>query len=373
LTGLYVIAFCGGLVSSGLAADGNGTGKSDQLPVSSIKPAVITEPVSKDADDPAVWMHPTDPARSLIIGTNKAAAPDGSLNVFGIDGKTRQVIGNLDRPNNVDVEYGLAIGGRQTDIVVATERNRHCLRIYRVSPEEGKLVDLAPAGLPVFEGETGDASEPMGIALYRRPKDGAVFAIVGRKGGPRQGYLWQYRLEDNGQGGVKATKVRSFGSFLGKDEIESIAVDDALGYVYYSDERIGIHKWHADPEHPDAARELACFGREGFAGDHEGIGIYTRADGTGYIVCTDQVENNSEYRIYRREGEPGNPHDHSRLVKVVRGGADDTDGIEVVSGRLGAGFPHGLLIVMNSRDHNFFIFRWEDVAAGEPRLATASR
>ena len=90
----------------------------------------------------------------------------------------------------------------------------------------------------------------MGVALYRRPKDGAIFAIVGRKNGPKSGYLWQYRLEDDGRGNVRALKIREFGQFSGTGEIEAIAVDDELGYVYYADEGNGIHKWHADPDHP---------------------------------------------------------------------------------------------------------------------------
>jgi hypothetical protein len=205
----------------------------------------------------------------------------------------------------------------------------------------------------------------MGIALYRRPRDGAVFAIVGRKEGPREGYLWQYRLQDEGTGKVKATKVREFGRFSGAGEIEAIAVDDALGTIYYADEGHGIHKWHADPDHPDAGRELAVFGRDGFAGDREGIGIYARPDGKGYIICADQLDGSSEFHFYRREGTAGNPHDHRALLKVVRGGADSTDGIEVTSVRLGPEFPDGLLIAMNSSGRNFLLYRWEDLRWGK--------
>src|SRR5213593_1553812 len=188
------------------------------------------------------------------------------------------------------------------------------------------LTDVSsPGGLPVFEGEAGEAGGQMGIALYRRVRDGTVFAIVSRKTGPRVGYLWQYRLEDDGRGRVKATKVREFGVFSGDGEIEAIAVDDALGYVYYADELDGIHKWRADPDLPDAGRELAHFGREGFLGDREGIGIYVRPDGTGYIICTDQLEGKSRYHVFRREGKPGRPHDHSEVVKVISSGADATD------------------------------------------------
>jgi len=37
----------------------------------------------------------------------------------------------------------------------------------------------------------------------------------------------------------------------------------------------------------------------------EGIAIYALADGTGYIVCTDQLDGNSEDHVYPREGIPG--------------------------------------------------------------------
>jgi 3-phytase len=339
-------------------------------PVYEIQPALATDAVTDDPDDPAIWVHPADPSRSLILGTNKVAAPRGALVVFGLDGRIRQTIDGLDRPNNVDTEYGLSLSGRTVDIAVATERHRSRLRIFRIDGDAARLEELPPlGGVPVFEGRQGDEAAPMGIALYRRPRDGVIFAVVGRKSGPRQGYLWQYRLEDDGSGGVRAVKVREFGRFSGRGEIEAIAVDDELGYVYYADEGDGIHKWHADPDHPDAGRELAHFGRQGFLADREGIAVYARSDKTGYIVCTDQIEGNSRYLIFRREGRAGAPHDHSEMLKVVSGGADSTDGIEITSAALGESFPHGLLVAMNSKGRNFLVYRWDDIArVGETQL-----
>src|SRR6185503_5316531 len=72
-----------------------------------LEPSAATAPVADDADDPAIWTHPTDPARSVILGTNKVAAPGGALYVFGLDGQVRQIVKPLDRPNNVDIEYGM--------------------------------------------------------------------------------------------------------------------------------------------------------------------------------------------------------------------------------------------------------------------------
>jgi 3-phytase len=332
--------------------------------------AVATGQVAEDPDDPAIWIHPTAPEKSLILGTNKVEAPAGALVVFGLDGNTSQTVGNLDRPNNVDVEYSLPLGGELVDIAVVTERIQQRLRVFRIAPDGSGLTEISSEnGLAVFDGFSGEEAAPMGIALYRRPRDGAIFAIVGRKSGPAEGYLWQYRLEDDGAGRVKATKVREFGGYSGINEIEAIAVDDALGYVYYSDEGYGIHKWAADPDDPNAGQELAHFGTEGFEGDHEGIAIYAREDGAGYLICSDQLEGNSEYQFYAREGKPGNPHDHSEVLKTIRGGADSTDGVEATSAALGPQFPNGVLVAMNSGGLNFLIFRWEDVAgAGSPQL-----
>src|SRR5205823_1100542 len=86
----------------------------------SMGPALATASVSDDPDDPAVWIHASVPERSLILGTNKAPAPNGALVVFGLDGKVRQTLAGIDRPNNVDVEYGLMLQGQATDIAVLT-------------------------------------------------------------------------------------------------------------------------------------------------------------------------------------------------------------------------------------------------------------
>ena len=331
-----------------------------------IEPAYSTAPLTNDPDDPAIWVHPTDPSRSVIIGTMKVASPAGAIVVFGLDGQIRQIISGIDRPNNVDVEYGFRLAGRTIDIAVATERLKRQLRVFRIDPDTGQLSDLG--GIPILADQPGESGAPMGIALYRRAHDGAVFAIVSPKEGPRDGYLWQYRLADAGGGRIGATFVRRFGKFSAtsvreENEIEAVAVDDELGYVYYADEADGIHKWHADPDHPDAARELAHFGRSGFRGDREGIAIYAQPGGGGYIVCTDQLEGDSEYRLYSREGTPENPHDHSREIAVIRGGADSTDGLDISARALGPSLPNGIMVAMNSAPKNFLVFRWQDVAA----------
>ncbi|MGN7886954.1 phytase [Dyadobacter sp. 22481] len=318
-----------------------------------IQPVFITDTVAHDTDDPAIWINPADAAQSLIIGTDKDQ--DGGLYVFDLQGKIQRdkSVTGLKRPDNVDIEYGLSLSGKPTDIAVTTERFTHKLRIYSVP--DMKPIDNG--GIEVFVGETGEnVRDLMGIALYKN-KSGKIYAIVGRKSGPTDGtYLWQYRLEDDGKGQVKASLVRKFGKYSGLKEIEAIAVDDQLGYVYYSDEGSGVRKYYADPEKGN--EELALFATTGFTEDHEGISIYHLTDSTGYILVSDQGANS--FQIFPREGTSGKPNEHPLLRKVTVK-ASHSDGSDVASLPLNAQFRNGLFVAM-SDDKTFHLYRWEDIA-----------
>jgi myo-inositol-hexaphosphate 3-phosphohydrolase len=109
--------------------------------------------------------------------------------------------------------------------------------------------------------------------------------------------------------------------------------------------------------------ELAVFGTQGFKRQREGLAIVAGRDGRGYLVGSDQIPGGSELRIYPREGRPGQPHAHDPVLRVITTAADSTDGIEVVSSGLGEPIADGLLIMMNSRNRNFLLYRWADVAA----------
>lgn len=325
----------------------------------SLAPRVVTEPVKHDTDDPAIWIHPSDPSESLVIGTDKDE--DGALFVYDLLGRTLRVVSGLQRPNNVDVAYRLMVDSVPTDVVVATERYTSKLRVFRL-PD---MTAIDNGAIDLFDGEELRAA--MGVALYTRPTDDALFAIVSRKEGPSDDYLWQYRLADDGTGKVKGTLVRTFGAFSGKEEIEAIAVDNALGYVYYSDETFGVRKYHADPDAPNADEEIAVFAQDGFQGDHEGISIYEVDDGTGYIIVSDQQDVN-EFHIYPREGSPDNPHDHP-LLKVVKTQTVDSDGSAVTSAALNETFSDGLFVAM-SGDRTFHFYSWADFAGDDLRVAS---
>jgi 3-phytase len=331
-----------------------------------LSPIVVTEQTAVDTDDPAIWIHPENSAQSLILGTDKG----GEIYVFDLDGKIipEKTVTGLGRTNNIDIAYGFRLGDEMVDIAMSTDRGNNTLRVFRL-PE---MTPVDNGGIDAFEGETPERRLPMGLALYTRRSDGALFAVVSRKAGPSGAYLWQYRIEDDGSGAVTGTKVREFGSFRDDitmidegeaeiGEIEAIAVDNELGFVYYSDEWGGIKKYHADPDHPDAAVELAVFGEGGFAQDREGISIYKVNDGTGYILVSDQQAN--AFRIFKREGEPGDPHNH-RLVKVVQVSTNESDGSDVTSTVLDERFPSGFFVAM-SDNRTFHYYSWDDIAGDD--------
>jgi 3-phytase len=323
-----------------------------------VSPVVVTEKSAVDTDDPAIWINQEDPAESLILGTDKG----GSIFVFDLEGKIipEKNVTGMGRMNNIDVAYGFPLGGEKIDIALATDRNEEKIRAFR-------LPDMAPidnGGIQTFVGEEDDR-RAMGLAIYTRPSDRAFFVIVSRKFGVSGAYLWQYLLEDAGDGSIKATKVRAFGEFVGGKEIEAVAVDNELGYVYYSDETAGVHKYFADPDAPGADQELAFFGDDGFAQDQEGISIYKVNDGTGYILVSDQQANT--FRVYKREGEPGDPHKH-QLVTIIKASTNESDGSEVTNIPVDGRFPSGLFVAM-SDDQTFHYYSWDDFAGDDLKRA----
>lgn len=349
---LFLVIIFSGTVLTACKQQSTETASATDQTSQVVKPVLVSDPVTYDSDDPAIWINPVDPSKSLIIGTDKGGdLGDGALFVFDLNGKEvhDRTVRSIKRPNNVDIAYGLKLGGKKVDIAVCTERNTSSIRVFT-------LPDMKPVdngGIPVFKGES---SLPMGISLYTDPTDGKIYAIVGRKSGPKDGtYLWQYLLTDDGTGNVAAQFIRKFGNYSGKNEIEAIAVDSELGFVYCADEGVGIRKYYA---HPDSSSvELALFGTAGFTDNHEGISIYKFADGKGYIIVSDQQAN--QFHIFFREGTKQNPHDHI-LLKTVKASTIESDGNDVTSTPF-PGFPSGLFVAM-SDDKTFQFYSWEDFA-----------
>lgn len=308
-----------------------------------ITPDAITEKTDFDTDDPAIWIHPTDPSQSIVFGTDKDT--QGGIYAFDLQGRNiaSRTIKGVQRPNNIDIEYGFRLNdSTTTDILVFTERERQQVRVFSV-PD---MQPLDGGGIPVFADETNPEHRlPMGIALYKSPSSGKLYMIVGRKTGPVNDYLYQYLLTYDPRG-LKAVLVRKFGRFSGTKEIEAIAVDDALGWVYYSDEGVCIRKYHAEPSLGN--REIDCFGGDRFQDDIEGIAIAATGEHSGVLIVSDQQR--GTFNLFDRVS--------NEYLRAVNLGTTETDGCEVTTVGLGSSYPGGLFVAMNDeRDFYFYDLR----------------
>lgn len=307
-----------------------------KLPV--IAPDVVTEKTMHDTDDPAIWINPNDASKSIVFGTDKET--DGAIYAFDLDGKIIEdkTIRGLKRPNNIDLEYGFQVNdSTKVDVIAFTERERQQIRLFSV-PD---MKPLDNGGFKVFEGETKlETNLPMGIALYKSPQTNEVFAIVGRKTGPKENYLHQYLLISDSLG-VKAELVRKFGQFSKKKEVEAIAVDDEAGIVYYSDEGHCIRKYYAEPSKGN--KEILCFGGKYFKKDIEGIAIAKYPD-KGFLIVSNQQEDT--FNIFDLET--------NAFIKKLNLGTFETDGCDVTTVALGDKFPNGLFVSMNDEKNFYF-------------------
>lgn len=290
---------------------------------------VETDPVPNGgdaADDPAIWIHPTDPAQSTIIGTNK----QGGLAVYDLSGKQIQYLpdGLMD---NVDLRDGFMLGGQKVSLVTASNRKNNGIAVYKVNAQTRQLENVAARtithGMKVY-----------GMCMYRSEKSGKVYYF----GTSKSGDVEQYELADNGAGKVDAKKVRNFK--LGS-VVEGCVADDKLGHFYVAEEAVGIWKYGAEPDAASQGALIAKVGDGNLFADVEGLAIAYGKDDTGYLMASSQ--GNHSYVVYRREGN----NEFVKKFRVGNGdavdGAEETDGLDVTTANLGPAFPNGVFVVQD--------------------------
>jgi 3-phytase len=134
-------------------------------PFGDVQASVETAPMGNtgdSADDPAIWVHPSNPARSAVIGNDKG----GALEVYDMAGaRIQRITGGFF--GNVDVLQGVRTGQGRADLAVTY---RAGLRVFAIDPSTRRLSNItdAPSGsIPTPHGGEG-------LCLYRSPRDGAV-------------------------------------------------------------------------------------------------------------------------------------------------------------------------------------------------------
>jgi 3-phytase len=321
-----------------------------------VSATVETDPMpttGEAADDAAIWIHPEDPARSVIIGTDKHAGAA----VYDLAGNELQFVseGAL---NNVDLRYGFALGGELVDIAAASNRTDESIVVYRIDRDTGFLTNVT-AGGRILNDPGGDPKGVYGLCLYRSPFTGKTHVFVNSKGGR----VRQWELADDGLGQVTGTLVRDFD--VGK-QTEGCVADDEEGFFYVGEEAIGIWRYGAEPETGEVrvAIDSTEVGGGHLIADVEGLTIYYESAGVGYLIASSQ--GSDEYVLYERTGDNA----YVGRFRIGDGNGIDatsgTDGIDVSSAALGSLFPRGLFVVQDGNNQeenqNFKLVPWETIA-----------
>lgn len=332
-------------------------GRPDDVPAPTASlPAVHavaeTEPVASAhdaADDAAIWVHPRDPARSRVIGTDK----QGGLYVYDLAGTVLQALPD-GRMNNVDLRDNFEIGGRRMTLVAASNRSNRSIALYLLDPDTG---ELAPAGKPVPTG----FPDPYGLCMHVDPA-GDFFVFVNDSG---TGQFRQWRAVVR-PGGVAAERVRQF--HVGS-QAEGCVADDETGALYVAEEGGGFWKYRAGADGGRERREIdRVGGSNGLVADIEGVALWEGEGGRGYVVLSNQGADS--YAVYRRDGDNAFVG-MFRVADDPAGGIDgtsSTDGIAVTSRALDPRFPDGLMVIQDGANlpagekQNFKYVSWRDVA-----------
>ncbi|MCR8635460.1 phytase [Paenibacillus radicis (ex Xue et al. 2023)] len=306
------------------------------------------------ADDPSIWVNPTDPAKSRIIATNKG----GGVLVYDLSGKQLYSY-PVGKVNNIDVRYDFPLAGKKIDITATTNRSSNTVDIFAINPETGELTNI------VGDKIKSKMPEVYGFSLYHSLKSGKFYALVLG----HDGEFEQWELADNGSGKINGKLVRELS--LGTIS-EGLVADDEYGYMYFSEENIAIWKFDAEPTGgllPVGRVDVADGAR--LTTDIEGLTIYYANDGKGYLIASSQ--GSDRYVLYSREGN----NSYVASFQVGDGkydGTSETDGIDVLSFGLGKQFPNGIFITQDDENitdgktynQNFKIVPWDKIADGAP-------
>ena len=366
------------------------------------RPAVITTdnetPVLYDdeeggnasGDDPAIWVHPEDSARSIVIVTAK----EGGLRVYDVDSTKLQSLAATQAPrvdgvdgryNNVDLAYGMSLEGETVDVAVVSDRYNDQLRFYVVDPAGADaatpLREVTAAEQEFLFNPDREAVDEehtaYGVAAWQ-PGDGSTYAVVTQEGATTIATVRIVEQDDT----LAYTDVEHLelpGSFPLPDgttwvpceepgvqpQFEGVAVDQRNDVVYATQEDVGLWRiplplgtrkpvlldrvadfgihdsWNPETEEcepidPDATG----FGGPNLVADAEGVDIYYGRGRTGYVIVSSQGDD--RFAVYATTGW----NRSLGTFRVAGDGVDDVNGSDglAVTNRVVGDHREGLLV-----------------------------
>ncbi|WP_083700244.1 phytase [Shewanella sp. UCD-KL12] len=288
----------------------------------------IADRAGDTMDDPAIWVHPSEPEKSRILGTNKR----WGLLSFNMQGQQIQQIG-AGRVNNVDIRQGVQLGGESRDLAIASNRDRNSLSIFDIN-EQGELTQLTE--------QATSLNDIYGLCLYQ-PKEDELFVFVNEKSGVIAQIALQW--QDNH---LKATEVATYRV---PSQPEGCVADDKRHKLFLGEENEGIWLFDLADANPQASAKMIIKAGGPLVADIEGLSLYQPGDEAGYLVVSSQ--GNDSYLLYD-SAPPFAYVDRFRIgVNAQQGhdGSAETDGLDVTSSAVGSGvWAQGMMVVQDGRN-----------------------
>ncbi|GAA6134138.1 phytase [Oceaniserpentilla sp. 4NH20-0058] len=314
--------------------------------IKNVKPLVETQAVSSQgdaADDPAIWVHPKDNNKSLIVGTNKKRG----LYAYNLAGQQTQEL-LVGRVNNVDIRQGFSLNGKPADIAAASQRDRNTITLFSIHPQTGFIN-------AVNEIQTG-LDGVYGLCMYKGLND-QVYVFINDSDGRFQ----QWHISDQ-KSGWQGELVREFSV---ETQPEGCTTDEQTQRLFIGEENASVWTLGAEPNAPTSMTMVSQVGVH-LTADIEGMEIYTKGDEKWLIVSS---QGNDSYVVFNAHA----PYEFKGEFRISLNetleidGASETDGLTVSSVNFNATFPEGLLVVQDGRNflpienQNFKLVSWRDI------------
>lgn len=326
------------------------------IPDVGVTASVETEPVPSSgdaADDIAIWVHPTQPQLSTIIGTDKI----GGLAVYDLVGHQIQFV-NMPGVNNVDLRDGFSLRSERVTLLVASDTVGRTIKVF--------YIDISTRQLkPIIAANNQSETVVYGICMYRSRNTGRYYAFnIGKRGKKTQVEQWEIKVAGDS---IKLNRVRSLNL---SSRSEGCVADDSTGALYVAEEKKGIWRFGAEPGTGVEGKlvdDLTNWWSRRLYADVEGLTIYDAGPPRGYLIASSQ--GSDSFVVYDRSS-----NEYIGQFKIKDGpidGVSDTDGIDVNNHTLGPAFPNGLFVAQDGanydadgrkRRQNFKLVPWEEIA-----------
>ena len=281
----------------------------DSAPVA--EPAVtLQHDMAGDQDDLCFWRNDADPALSLVITSDKKAH---LIAVYDLDGELLQTL-PLPKPGNIDLRRHVPLGGSVRDVVAVNIREEGGkLALLEVDPQSRRLQRLDDGTLV-----TGPN---YGVCLYHRADPARLDAILtSETGAIRQ---FEITWTPDNRPGLRLARQWDIG------KAEAAVADDAAGKLYVSEEEGGVWLLDADEASPAPGDLVVRLGEIGLEADLEGVAL-----SGNWLLLSCQGQN----RVYVYDRSAG----HALVGTFQVAGAQETDGIDIITDACGAKFPEGI-------------------------------